>query len=169
MLPSDFGLIFSAHMLSYVSWRSRLFSIDCYVADWALSLVYLLSGDSGLQRSNHKYWAHLIWIQRSPLTWLCWLESHQILPRLDPAHTSHFLIKREECLRDLYSTVRKGQREIVFLSICHADEAPGHGAVLFYTRRPWEEDFGETCSGWGPFQRAQHYYLLLLSSFQTSL
>lgn len=96
-------------------------------------------GNSGLQNSDHKYWAHLIWIKCSLrcslLTWLCWLESHQIFPCLCPPHTSHFLIKRKECWRDLRSTVRKRQREIVFLSICHVEETPGHSAVLFYTHR----------------------------------
>lgn len=52
------------------------------------------------------------------------------------------------------------QREIVFLSICHADEAPGHGALLFYTsqtlRRGEKRSLVE--------QKAHHYYLPLLSS-----
>lgn len=77
-------------------------------------------GSSGLQNSDHKYWAYLIWIKCSLrcslLTWLCWLESHQIFPCLRPSHTSHFLIKRKECWGDLRSTVRKRRREIVFLS-----------------------------------------------------
>lgn len=62
---------------------------------------------------------------------------------------------------------KKKEREIVFLSICHVDETPGHSAVLFYTRRLWEGSKmtlvkpapARVCS-----KKAYHYYLLLLCS-----
>lgn len=67
------------------------------------------------------------------ITWLpAWIPPDLSLSA-SPPHSSHFLIKSKECLRDLCWTGRKRQREIVFLSICHAGEAPGHGAPLFYT------------------------------------
>lgn len=132
-------------------------------------------GNSGLQNSNHKYWAYLIKekkcsLQCSLLTWLCWLESHQIFPRPYPFHSSHFLIKRKEYLRDLHSTVRKRQSEIVFLSTCHVDETRGHGAGLFYTHRLWEGK-KRTLVKPAPAQvrskKAHHYYVLLLPSART--
>lgn len=72
------------------------------------------------------------------VTLLCWPGSHQIFLRLHPLlppDTSHFLIKSKECLGDLCSTWREDrQREVMFLSICHADATPGPAAVLPYTR-----------------------------------
>lgn len=130
----------------------------------SLNIIWFTIEDSGIQNYNHKYWAYLIWIKCSLLLDSAGLNPTGSFLVCIPPHTSHFLIKSKECLRDLCSTGRKGQGEIVFLSICHADEAPGHGAVLFYTVRLREgekEELGETCSG---FQKAHHYYLLLLCS-----
>lgn len=114
-------------------------------------------GNSGIQ--NHKYWAYLIWVKHSHqcflLTWLCWL-----FPRPHPFDTSHFLIKRKEYLRDLYSTVRQRQREIVFVSSCHLDDTRciQHPRTL----RREKEDLGETCFGSVP-KKPHRYYLPLLS------
>lgn len=93
---------------------------------------------------------------------LCWL-----FPRPHPFDTSHFLIKRKEYFRDLCSTVRQRQREIVFVSNCHVDETRVHGAVRYST--PSDSEKGKRGPWWnllrlGSVPKKPHrYYLPLLS------